>query len=373
MHGKVILFSSDRSFVETCTLALPAEVSVLQLSDFSELEKILSAGIGFTILADESLYPYNHIVEPLCSHFSHCLFYFSSRIGFEGFKNQKCKCSLLPFGLKKLISAFPGLFFLTADNCSKTDAVLGSITGKSVLMQNVRKEIKIAADQNCSVLFTGENGTGKSLAAVVLHQLSSRKKNPIVMENAASISESLFESELFGSMAGAYTGSEFDRPGLFGQAHNSTLFLDEISEISMNCQSKLLQALQTGLIRSVGAEKSRFVDVRTVFATNADLKQRIRERKFRADLFYRISQIIIEMPPLRNRKEDIPELAGIFLSREKYKKYLTARALEKLTDYNWPGNVRELENVLRKGAIHSEGDFIDSDQIEFYPQDLQLL
>jgi DNA-binding NtrC family response regulator len=212
-------------------------------------------------------------------------------------------------------------------------------------------------------LITGENGTGKELVAREIHNLSKRTGELMVSVDMGSITESLFESELFGHVKGAYTDAREDRKGRFEQAHRGTLFLDEIGNLSLQSQSKLLSVLQNRCVVRVGSNKQIPVDIRLICATNCDLMQMVHEGRFREDLLYRINTIMIEVPPLRDRVDDIPILAYYFLRiyNERYGKpgiKIATHTMEKLSTYEWPGNVRELQHTVEKAVIMSESQIL---------------
>jgi DNA-binding NtrC family response regulator len=230
-------------------------------------------------------------------------------------------------------------------------------------MLAVYKQIAHAADAAVPVLVVGESGTGKELVARAIHAYGRRAGRPFVPVNCGAIAESLLESELFGHARGSFTGAVADTKGIFEQANGGTVFLDEIGETSPALQVKLLRTLEEGEIRPVGASRTTKVDVRVVAATNADLEQAVAEQKFRQDLFYRLSVIVIRMPPLRERPGDIPLLAAQFLvnacGRSGRQVEFTPAALEALASYAWPGNVRELENTVERLVLFSRGSAID--------------
>ena len=219
-----------------------------------------------------------------------------------------------------------------------------------------------------TVLITGESGTGKELIARHIHDASPRAERPFVAVNCAAIPESLLESELFGHAKGAFTGASADRQGLFEEAHEGTLFLDELGDLPVPLQVKLLRALQEGEVRRVGDNASRTVDIRLVAATARDLEADVAEGKFRADLYYRINVVRIHLPALRERSEDIPELVHHFVDRFNRRLGLhvtgvTAGAMRALVDYPWPGNVRELENVVERAMVLTDGPQLDMRQL----------
>jgi transcriptional regulator with GAF, ATPase, and Fis domain len=222
----------------------------------------------------------------------------------------------------------------------------------------------MVAPTNASVLILGESGTGKELVARAIHDRSPRKDAALVRVNCASIPRELFESEFFGHVRGAFTGAVKDRVGRFELAHGGTLFLDEIGEVPLELQSKLLRVLQEGQFEKVGEDRTRTVDVRIIAATNRGLEAEVKAGRFRQDLYYRLSVFPIELPPLRERIEDIPALAQHFLEESARKlgvsvPRLTAGPMKELQAYDWPGNVRELQNVIERAAIRSRNGHLD--------------
>ena len=242
------------------------------------------------------------------------------------------------------------------------------ILGKSKPMREVFDLIRRIADSVTNVLITGESGTGKELVAKAIHYNSDRRDAPFVPVNCAAIPDLLLESELFGHLKGAFTDAKADKRGLFEEAQKGTLFLDEISELPVMLQSKLLRAIQEREVRRVGATRSVSVDVRIIAATNVNLAEAIKAKQFREDLYYRLNVIEMRLPPLRERKEDIPLLVEAFLrrcaeTRRKGVKGMTESALALLIDYHWPGNVRELENVIERAVTLTLQDQIISDDL----------
>ncbi|NOX34048.1 MAG: sigma-54-dependent Fis family transcriptional regulator [Deltaproteobacteria bacterium] len=237
------------------------------------------------------------------------------------------------------------------------------IIGSSPSMKEVIDIAKIAAPTGATILITGESGTGKELFAKAIHNNSNRRKKRLVSVNCAALNETLLESELFGHEKGSFTGADKQRRGLFLSADQGTIFLDEIGEIPMLMQVKLLRAIQEREIQRVGSDKTIKVDVRIVVATNKNLEDEVKKGNFREDLFYRLNVINIRVPPLRERKEDIPLLAQNFLTKHtrenrKNLKGFTPMAMDALTKYQWPGNVRELENTIERAIILSMGQYI---------------
>ncbi|MCZ6653990.1 MAG: sigma 54-interacting transcriptional regulator [Planctomycetota bacterium] len=243
---------------------------------------------------------------------------------------------------------------------------IGSIKGNSEPMRKVLEQIQIVAPTDASVLVTGESGTGKELVARGIHDQSDRAKRPLVRVNCASIPSELFESEFFGHVKGAFTGAVKDRAGRFELADGGTIFLDEIGEIPLGLQSKLLRVLQEGEFERVGEERTRKVNVRIVAATNRDLLTESKAGRFRQDLYYRLSVFPIEIPPLRDRREDIGPLTEYFVEQSSTRlgvphPKLTKSHLRYLEQYAWPGNVRELQNVIERAVILSRGGRLQFD------------
>lgn len=251
----------------------------------------------------------------------------------------------------------------------KTDTMIGL----SPTMQNIYKTIGRVANTNATVLIRGESGTGKELVAKAIHFNSVRKEKSFVKINCASIPDNLLESELFGHEKGAFTGAVSTKPGKFEMAHRGTLFLDEIGEMSLNTQAKLLRVLQEREFERVGGTETIKADVRIVAATNKDLERSIEEGTFREDLFYRLNVVEVMLPPLRDRKEDIPALVDHIIrnSSTEYKKTITGfspEAMALLKSYNWPGNIRELKNICERAVLMSNGPLLT---VEDLPISLQ--
>ncbi len=237
-------------------------------------------------------------------------------------------------------------------------------------MQKVTDIIKKAAPEDANILILGESGTGKELAAKAIHQLSGRKDNNFVAVNCGALSDTLLESELFGHVKGAFTGAVADKVGRFEAANEGTIFLDEIAETTENFQVKLLRVLQTGDFEKVGSSKTFHTDVRIIAATNRNIEAAVKERKFREDLFYRLNVIKIELPPLRDRKEDIDPLAKYFLLKEKGEIKLSQAASEALLKYEWKGNVRELEAVIKRAVIFAKSSGRNLIQLADLPEEI---
>ena len=237
------------------------------------------------------------------------------------------------------------------------------ILGKSDAIQKVFTTIEKVANYTTTVLIQGESGTGKELVARALHDGSARKDKPFVPLNCGAIPEMLLESELFGHMKGAFTDAHADKKGLFAEAHHGTLFLDEIGELPLSLQVKLLRVLQEGRVRPVGATRDREIDVRVIAATVRDLRREVQENRFREDLYYRLNVLQLNVPPLRDRRDDITLLVEHFIERNNGRLGTKIRDVEPrvrklLLNYPWPGNVRELENTVERAVVLAEGDII---------------
>ncbi len=237
------------------------------------------------------------------------------------------------------------------------------IIGRSSAIAHMQEIIDTVAPTEATVLISGESGTGKELVARALHAHSSRADKIFVTVNCAALAENLLESELFGHEKGSFTGAERRREGRFAQAHGGTLFLDEVGEMPLSVQAKLLRALQQGEVQRVGSDTQLTVDVRVLAATNRDLRQEVAQKRFREDLFFRLNVISVDVPPLREREEDIPLLAAHFLEgfasrNRKVVRGFSPQALDTMLRYSWPGNVRELENAVERAVILCHGDLI---------------
>jgi two-component system response regulator HydG len=247
---------------------------------------------------------------------------------------------------------------------AQTDAGLGGLVGKDPKMQSIFHMIHEVAPTDATVLILGESGTGKELAAQAIHQLSHRRDSPFVVINCSAYPATLLESELFGHEKGAFTGATRQKPGRFEQAQGGTVFLDEVGDIPLAAQTKLLRVLQTHRFERLGGVKTLDLDVRILAATNKDLLAEVKTGSFREDLYYRLSVFPLEMPPLRQRRNDIIILARHFLrlfSQELGKdvRGFSQEALQLIVDYHWPGNVRELENVVERALVLAKGGQVE--------------
>ena len=250
-----------------------------------------------------------------------------------------------------------------------------NIIGKSPVMVRLLETTSKAAASDATVLVTGESGSGKEVIAGAVHFNSSRRDNPFIKLNCAAISEGLLESELFGHEKGAFTGAIRRREGRFIQASHGTLFLDEISEMSMGMQAKLLRVIQEKELNRVGGEEVLTVDVRLIAATNRDLLSEVQKGNFREDLYYRLNVITLKVPPLRQRREDIPLLAEHFLKlfcerNSKEVKGFTPQAMDRMIRYGWPGNIRELMNTIESAVVLSGSEYLTEDILPFIPEPL---
>ena len=252
---------------------------------------------------------------------------------------------------------------LEAENRALRAERFPQLIAQSAAMRPVLDVISRVGPSDANVFITGENGTGKGLVAQTLHSVSLRSTRPLVTVNTGGLAEGVFESELFGHVKGAFTDAKSDRVGRFEMAEGGTLFLDEIANISQGLQSKLLRTLETGEFERVGSSKTRRVDVRVFSATNADIATEVAEGKFRQDLLFRLNTIEIRLPPLRDRREDIPVLAAHFLRQhaEHYRKAITGfdeAAIKALLAHGWPGNIRELDHAVERAVLMAQGDQI---------------
>ena len=252
------------------------------------------------------------------------------------------------------------------DKASALDT--GGIIGSSEPMRELLEMVACVAPTEATVLISGESGTGKELVATALHRNSARKNGPFIKVNCAALVENLLESELFGHEKGAFTGADRRREGKFVQADGGTLFLDEISETSPGMQAKLLRVLQEHEVQRVGGQETLAVDVRVLAASNRNLEEAVAHGAFREDLYYRLNVVPVHVPPLKDRRVDIPALAEYFVEKFAQKNNrrvsgITPRCMDLLLNYPWPGNVRELENAIERGIILMRGDYLDEESL----------
>ena len=300
--------------------------------------------------------------------------YASMRSAVEALKQGAVDYVAKPFDHDELLETVARILHRQSSQRSSPPAVADeagqrrTMIGNCPAMQTVYTRIRKTAPADVTVLILGESGTGKELVARALHQQSRRANAPLICVNCAAIPETLIESELFGHEKGAFTGASAARTGLVEAAHGGTLFLDEIGELPLDAQARLLRVLQEGEIRRIGSVETRHVDVRLVAATHRDLRALSRSGDFRLDLYYRLNVMQIDLPPLREREDDILEIADALLAktckrhaREELR--LSRAARRDIADYPWPGNVRELENALERGVILAEGQLIHPDDL----------
>ncbi|MFC1851389.1 sigma-54-dependent transcriptional regulator [candidate division CSSED10-310 bacterium] len=281
------------------------------------------------------------------------------RLGADDYLRKPFNMAEVPIIIEKVLK----MKALERDNRSMKEELrkiygYKNIIGKSPKMKQVFETIALVAESDATILITGDSGTGKELIAKAIHYNSARKKGPLVSINTSAIPDTLLEDELFGHDKGAFTGASNAKPGRFERAHGGTLFLDEIGYMSPSLQVKLLRVLQEREFERVGGTKTIKVDVRIIAATSANLEQAIQEKKFRQDLYYRINVVQIRLPPLRERREDIPLLANFFIKklaqeRGLAKKELSKESMRLLFHYDWPGNIRELENCIERAILLS--------------------
>lgn len=277
--------------------------------------------------------------------------------------------------LMKEVVSFPSELIKVSPAESKG---MVQIIGNHRKMQEVYKLIGQIASKDVTVLITGESGTGKELAAGAIYHHSHRRDKPFLTINCAAIPDTLFESELFGYERGAFTGAEHTQIGKFERCDKGTIFFDEIGDMSLSTQAKVLRVLQEGELERLGGTETIKVDVRTIAATNKNLEQAVEEGKFREDLYWRLKIISIQLPPLRERLEDIPALLDYFVGRfsEEYHKrirYVADAAIQKLKSHTWPGNVRELKNCIRRAVLLSSGDVVLDEHIKLEAETQGLL
>jgi len=288
----------------------------------------------------------------------------------EGMKRGAFDFIVKPWNNEKLISTLKAAYDASPKGAKKREPVASSdmYWGETPAMMQVRRTVEKIAPTDATVLITGENGTGKDVLAREIHARSSRRTRPMVCVDAGAITETLFESELFGHVKGAFTDAHTDHVGKFEQADGGTLFLDEIGNIPLHLQAKLLRVLQNRTVTRVGSEKQIPVDIRLICATNMDLEKMVHEGRFREDLYYRINTMHISLPALRERQEDVLPLAERFLSMytEKYRRNVSAidaEAAERLKTHAWSGNIRELQNTIEKAVILSDGSVLKAEDL----------
>lgn len=303
--------------------------------------------------------------------------YADIQLAVEGMKRGAFDFIVKPWENEKLVSTLDSAYRQKARKTAKegettTGPAVGMVWGKGESMSAIRRTVDKIAPTDATVLITGENGTGKDVLASEIHRLSERASRQMVSVDLGALTETLFESELFGHVKGAFTDAHTDHIGKFEQADGGTLFLDEVGNIPLHLQAKLLRALQNRTVTRVGDTKAIPVDIRLICATNRDLEKMVRDGEFREDLYYRINTMHLHLPALRERPDEIVPLAEMFIERYagKYRrevKGLTPEAAAILKGYRWNGNIRELQNCLEKAVILSEGDMLEVQDIQLAP------
>ena len=293
----------------------------------------------------------------------------------EGMKIGATDFIVKPFDNTNLSDTLLNAFGGSKGQTKKKPSGPQMLWGDSPEMQRVRTLVERVAPTDANILITGENGTGKDLLAREIHRLSNRSSGPMEIVDMGAVIESLFESELYGHAKGAFTDAKTERAGKFETAHGGTLFLDEIGNLPYHLQAKLLTSLQQRKIIRVGTNTPRDIDIRLICATNRNLQQMVAEGEFRQDLFYRINTVTIELPPLRNRPEDIPALVDLFVSKyagiySKPEVHVSEEALRRLCSQSWPGNIRQLEHTVEKALILSDGSTLGIHDFDL--QDTQI-
>ena len=303
--------------------------------------------------------------------------YADIQLAVEGMKRGAFDFIVKPWENEKLVSNLDSAYRQKARKTAKegettTGPAVGMVWGKGESMSAIRRTVDKIAPTDATVLITGENGTGKDVLASEIHRLSERASRPMVSVDLGALTETLFESELFGHVKGAFTDAHTDHIGKFEQADGGTLFLDEVGNIPLHLQAKLLRALQNRTVTRVGDTKAIPIDIRLICATNRDLEKMVRDGEFREDLYYRINTMHLHLPALRERPDEIVPLAEMFIKRYagKYRrevKGLAPEAAAILKGYRWNGNIRELQNCIEKAVILSEGEMLEVQDIQLAP------
>jgi two-component system nitrogen regulation response regulator NtrX len=350
--------------VETAASVADARRALKDAYDFALLDVWFPDGSGLELLEAIAAESPGTVVIMMSGHATVDLAVKATKLGAFDFLEK-------PISLDRLLVLLANatsLLALREENRRLRQAWAAPIIGRSAAVQALLREIAQAGPSPARVLIRGENGTGKELVAQALHAASPRRDRPFVAVNCSAIPEELIESELFGHERGAFTGATQSRRGRFEEAHTGTLFLDEVGDLSLRAQTKLLRALEEGEFFRVGGNRNIKVDVRVIAATNRDLEKAIREERFREDLYFRLAVIPITVPPLRDRAEDIPLLiehfaAEIAVETKGKRKRFAAGAIDLLRRYPFPGNVRELRNLVERLIIMTPGPAIDADPV----------
>ncbi len=389
MKGKVLIVDDNRELRILLSELLRSDYEVSEVETGGELEKLFTAAQPDVVLLDVKLpdadglellpqvkkrWPDTEVIILTGAPSDHEALSWAVEATKRGAFNFLRKGA--QFDGQKLLADVKNAMEHKEQNAANS-ALLGALetmTGttapifRSASMQTVVRTVERVAPSDVSILITGESGTGKEVIADLIHALSRRNKAKIIKINCAALPRELIESELFGSVKGAFTGAHADREGLFRQAEGGTLFLDEISEMPVDTQSKLLRVLQDQEVRPVGGRVSYKTNCRLVAATNRKTEDAIKEGKLREDLFYRISAISVYLPPLRERREDIMPLANAFLKRfasqaNRVINGFSQEANERLTGFDWPGNVRQLQNEVQRTVLLCEGDIVEASDL----------
>lgn len=299
--------------------------------------------------------------------------YADIQLAVEGMKRGAFDFIVKPWENEKLVETLKAAYDSRSKEAKEAAKILPSslnmLWGKGTAMSSIRRTVEKIAPTDATILITGDNGTGKDVLAGEIHRMSERSMKPMVCVDAGALTETLFESELFGHVKGAFTDAHTDHIGKFEQADGGTLFLDEIGNIPLHLQAKLLRAIQNRSITRVGDTKAIPVDIRLICATNKNLEKMVREGDFREDLYYRINTMHLHLPPLRERTDEIVPLAEMFITKyaERYRRTvngLTPKAADILKGHYWSGNIRELQNCIEKAVILSDGDSLTTSDIE---------
>jgi len=380
---KIIIIDDDQSLTYSLQRAFSSNYNILTANNASEGVRLLEkeTGVGLVFL-DYKLGDENglHVLERIKKDFSETSVVFMTAYGTSGTVLEAVKLGAADFLVKPVSpdefeKAVETYYTVPAAACGKGFVSVPMFNSSNKLIgisRSIRDVLKLTASASMSdapVLLTGESGTGKDLVANLLHEYSDRKKRPFLAINCAAIPQELLESELFGYIKGAFSGAVNSKIGLLQSAEGGTVFLDEISEMPTELQAKMLRFLQNGTIQKLGELKEINVDVRIVAATNKDIDKLIESGHFRPDLFYRLSVINIDIPPLRQRREDIKDIALHLIAKHSLKRGVSiscveTKLLDLLENQEWPGNVRELENRIRESIILAKNNYLSADDLK---------
>lgn len=382
MKGKLLIIDDDKVFCALLKKRFSAEYEVSAFTDPEEAVRNFRERGADVVLTDLHMPKVSGLemlrivkAEPVDTDVIVMTAYSSADTAVQAMKDGAYDYIIKPFDTDELSLQLKNLFEkrrLSEENLSlrkivETTYRPENIIGESAVMKEVYRTMEILAGTDATVLITGKSGTGKELVARALHFSGRRKEKRFVSVNCTALPETLLESELFGHVKGAFTGAVQDKAGLFEHADGGTIFLDEIADAPLTIQAKLLRVLQDRIVRPVGGTREIEVDVRVVCATNRDMREMIEENRFREDLYYRINVFSVHLPPLRERKEDIPLLIRHFL---KGRKQIHPSVVAILSTYGWPGNARELQNMIERLVTFATGDVITTEDL---PHELQGL